>query len=80
MKLIEIPVIELTDFREKVLAVTRVAVRNILDSVRSNKDNIKIDTILPLIKIALVGQPAPAGRLGEPVAPQKAFIDLNEQE
>ena len=55
VKLIEIPVIELTDFREKVLAVTRVAVRNILDSVRSNKDNIKIDTILPLIKIALVG-------------------------
>ena len=51
------PLIELQEFRDKVQLVVKQTVESLLLSVRSGKLSVKIETILSLIKVALVGQP-----------------------
>ena len=65
-KLIEVPMIEVQDFRDKVQSTISKAVESMLMKMRSGEFNLKTDTILPLFRVALVGQPGPPGRHGEP--------------
>ena len=65
-KLIEVPLIEVQDFRDKVQSTITKAVESMLMKMRSGEFNLKTDTILPLFRVALVGQPGPPGRHGEP--------------
>lgn len=54
-KLIEVPSIELDKFKERVLEVVPKLIESLTKGARSGTFNIKLETILALIRVSLIG-------------------------
>jgi len=56
-KLIDVPMIELSQFNEKVKASVVALFEALVKGVRQDKLSLEVDSILALIKVAVVGPP-----------------------
>jgi hypothetical protein len=54
-KLVDVPIIEYNDFKEKVTASVKKAVQSLMSSIRGGKLDMSLDTVLSFIKVALIG-------------------------
>ena len=78
-KLIEVPIVEYADFKEKVSAQIKKVIEALVANVQAGNSNLSNDTVLALVKTSVIGAQT-VGRQGEPLPPQKPLIEMTEQQ
>ena len=78
-KLVDVPLIELSEFSTKVKESVEKLIEALLKGVRADKLSLEIDTILALIKVAIVGSPQKSGNYGENQPAIKPLIELSKE-
>ena len=78
-KLVDVPMIEVQAFKDKALEAVKKTAGSVMASIRACTFNAKLEPVLALMKVALVGQPT-QGRHGEPGPVAKALLELTDEQ